>query len=75
MIEPKPLETTGEEFHRSANTQDEARLDFSVRGFWQRGERALFDVRVFNPFAPTHMNQDLDKAFEQMNVKKRDDTT
>ena len=38
MIEPKVFETTGEEFNRSANTQDEARLDFSsARGFWQRG--------------------------------------
>ena len=71
MIEPKLLETTGEEFHRSASTHDEARLDFSARGFWQRGERAFFDVRVFNPFAPTHMNQDLDKAFAANEREKK----
>ena len=46
----------------SANSSDEARLDVSARGFWQRGQRAFFDVRVFNPFAKSHLNQKLDKV-------------
>ena len=35
-------------------TADEAKLDLSVRGFWQRGQKVFFDVKVFNPFVPTH---------------------
>ena len=45
----------------------------SARSFWQRGQRAFFDVRVFNPFAKTsHLNQKLDTAFSSNeNEKKR----
>ena len=43
----------------------------SVRtGFWQRAQRALFDVTVFNPFAKSHLKQKLDTAFtSNENVK------
>ena len=43
-IEPHLLEISGESFSKSTNSQDEARLDFSARSFWQHGERAFFDV-------------------------------
>ena len=56
----------------SANSSDEARLDFSAHGFWQKGQKAFFDVRVFNPFAKSHLNQKLDTAFKSNeNEKKR----
>ena len=46
------LQTLTEElFTNSANSSDEARSDVTTRGFWQRGQRAFFYVRVFNPFA------------------------
>ena len=49
---------TGERLNlRSANIDDEARLDIRARSFWMRGEQAFFDVRIFNPFASTHLNQ------------------
>ena len=39
----------------SANTSDGARLDIAANGLWGgRFERAFFDVRVFNPYAPTN---------------------
>ena len=47
-IEPNLLSITGETLHHSANQQPDARLDISIRGFWQRGERAFADVRIFN---------------------------
>ena len=50
-VEPHVQTLTGELFTSSANSSDEARLDVTTRGFWQRGQRAFFDVRVFNPFA------------------------
>ena len=62
-IEPHLTPVTGENLPRSSNTGDDARLDVSARGFWQRGQRAFFDVRVFNPFAPSHLKQNLQKVF------------
>ena len=62
-IEPNLLSLTGEQLHATANGKDEARLDISIGGFWQRGQRAFFDVRVFNPFAPSYRNQKLSTAF------------
>ena len=55
------------------NSSDEARLDVSVRSFWQRGQRAFYDVRVFNPFAKSHLNQKSDS--EVTRTKKKDNTT
>ena len=62
---------------RSANTTDGARLDVTASGFWGgRCERTLIDVRVFNPFAPSNSNTNLDKCFakherEKMRVYKQ----
>ena len=54
-VEP-PLEPlTGETLPRVASREEEARLDIAARGFWQDGAMAFFDVRVFNPFAKTHL--------------------
>ena len=39
----------------SANIQDGARLDIAADGFWgRRFERAFFDVKIFNPYAPSN---------------------
>ena len=39
----------------TANTQDEARLDIVANGFWGGTyEKTFFDVRVFNPHAPSN---------------------
>ena len=56
----------------SANSSDEARLDISAHGFWKRRQRAFFDVRVFNPYEKSHLNQKLDNTFSSNeNEKKR----
>ena len=62
-VEPHLQPLTGEVLISSANSSDEARLDVCVRGFWQRQQRAFFDIRVFNPFSKSHLNQKLDTAF------------
>ena len=72
-IEPLLTPLTGERFqYRTANTDDQARLDVSARGVWTRGSKAFFDVRVFNPLAPSYRNQTLVAAHRSNeNEKKR----
>ena len=70
-VEPPLQPLTGESLHRSANKQDEARLDIAARGFWQDDAMAFFDVRVFNPFAKTYINTKLDAAFTQNEREKK----
>ena len=65
----------GEVLTSSTISSDEACLDIVARGFWQRGQRAFFDVRVFNPFAKSHINQKLDTAFSNNENEKSDSTT
>lgn len=61
--EPRLLPLEGELMrYRTANTTNEARVDVSARGFWTRGQRAFFDIRVFDPTAACHSNLSLDAA-------------
>ena len=58
--------------HATAISDDGARLDFAANGFWGgRFERAFFDVRVFNPHAPSN-RQPLPACYRKHeNLKKR----
>ena len=50
----------------SANTDDGAWLDIAANGFWGgKFERAYFDVRVFNPHAPTNKQQSLSSTYKK----------
>ena len=62
---------TGERLNPGANLDDEARLDVSARGFWRDGQRAFFDLMIFNPFAPTHTQTTLQKAFNNCERDKK----
>ena len=63
-VEPPLERLTGEKLElASAISSDEARLDVSARGFWQRGQRAFFDVKVFNPNAQRHVGQSLAQCY------------
>ena len=54
----------------SSNTQDGARLDIAVNGFsGGRFERTFFDVRVFNPHAPSNRHPNCYRKHEM--EKKR----
>ena len=73
-IEPHLQPLSGEIFNfQTTNREDDARLDISARGFWNKNEMAFFDVRVFNPFAKSYMNTSLDTLFKSNeNAKKRE---
>ena len=52
--EPTLQPITGEVLSNATTICDDgARLDIAANGFWG-GERAFFDVRVFNPYAPSN---------------------
>ena len=71
-IEPVLTTLTGEQLPPSTIQGDEATLDIVARGFWQRGQNAFYDVRIFNPFASSHLNQNLPSVFiSQEKEKKR----
>ena len=73
-IEPHLQQITVETFtHASANIHDGARLDVAARGFWgSHFERAFFDVKVFNPHAPSNMWTQLTSCYRlHENAKKR----
>jgi len=55
---------------RSANTDDNARLDIRARGFWNNHQDAFFDVRVFYPNAPSNRSSDAYRRHEM--AKKRE---
>lgn len=57
---------------RSANREEGARLDIVAENFWGRDQqRAFFDVRVFNPFAPSYRNTSLAQCYRKNELEKR----
>ena len=66
-VEPRLLPLSGEALPlRSANTDDQARLDIEAYGFWgSHHERALFDVRVFNPFSRSYVTSPIGTTYRR----------
>ena len=73
-IEPLLIPLTGENFkYKSAKTEVHARLDLAARGVFIKGNRAFFDLRVFNPLAPFYGKMSLAAAHSSNeNSKKRE---
>ena len=72
-IELPLQQLTGEQFRcRSANTEDGARLDVAADGFWgTAGQRAFFNVCVFNPLAPSQQNVPLSTLYHRHEQDKK----
>ena len=69
--EPPLQPLSGETLPPGSNIDDEARLDIVARGFWQDSEAAFFDIKVFYPFAKTHLNKNLETAFKANEKAKK----
>ena len=67
VLEPK----TGEQLHKSAISTENARVDIAARSVWIKGQRAFFDVRVFNPLARTYRELPLPKIYERNEKEKK----
>ena len=71
-MEPKLQKLSREQFeNRTVNKSEEARLDISARGLWYSGQKALFDVRVFNPMPLRYRNMSLSNVTASMKTKKK----
>ena len=71
-IEAKLLPLSGEELHgRTTNRSNEARLDIRARGFWNRGQQAFFDIRVFGPNACRYLNKSLQQCHPMNEHEKK----
>ncbi len=69
-IEPNLQPVTGEALNGlSSNTQDGARLDIAANGFWGGTyERTFFDVRIFNPHAPSNRST---RCYRKHEIEKK----
>ncbi len=73
-VEPELQPLNGEQMEYATSiTQDGARLDIAANGLWGgRHERTFFDVRVFNPHAPSNRNTQLSACYRKHErLKKR----
>ena len=72
QLEPQLAELTGENLkYKTSNKQKEARLDISARNVWRSGDKAFFDVRVFNPTSKFYMNMPLKSAYVNNEKEKK----
>ena len=56
--EPELQPLSGEALQgRSANCQEGTRVDIRAEGFWEQSQNAFFEVRIFNPFAPSNISR------------------
>ena len=62
-VEPDLEPITGEQLNAGAIRSDGAGSDISARGFWVKGQRAFFDIRVFNPYAQRYSTQSVKSSY------------
>ena len=72
-VEPHLQALAGETFNeRTANTEDNARLDVKAQGFWgSNREITFFDVRVFNPYASSNCSGTIAASYRRHEKEKR----
>ena len=72
-IEPQLMDLSREQFDlpRSSVTGNEARVDVSANGFWQRYQRAFFDGKVCNLLAPSYHIKSIGTTFTSLEKQKK----
>ena len=72
-MEPVLQPLSGEDLQlRSAITDDRARSDIKVDGFWSCGQQSsYFDVKVFSPTAPSYCNKTLSSSYRCLEEGKQ----
>ena len=72
-VEPEPqlLPVSGVQLPNGTNVADGARLDVSARSFWSPLDRALVDIRVLHPQAPSNSDKSLKQMYHSHEVSKK----
>ena len=71
-LEPPLQPLSGEVMNNAtSNRQDEARVDVAARDFWSTGQKAFFDVKVFNPYAKSNQRFTLASCFSHHEKSKK----
>ena len=70
-VEPLLMQLTRESLQHHSAKGNEVRLDICARGFWEVGQVAFFDVRVFNPKATRYAILELSKSYEIKEKEKK----
>ena len=60
-----------ENYHRTAITNEEARLDIRARGFWRHGQNAYFDVRITNADCSSQQNTSIKSVLRKHELEKK----
>ena len=72
VIEQQLLPVEGElDNVKGAEKGDKARMDVTALGFWGAWRRAFFDIRVFDPFAPSYAKKSLSSLFQTHEKEKK----
>ena len=61
----------GIQFHPSANTAPDARMDVVALDLWRKMQLAHMDVRIFHANAPSHMNTPIDQLYRRNEASKK----
>ena len=51
--------------------ENEARVDVAARDFWTHGQKAFFDVKIFNPFTKSNQMFALASCFTHRELQKK----
>ncbi len=72
-MEPTLQPLTGETMtYSTTNSDDQARLDIKARRFWGAAQQsAFFDVRIFNPNAPSYRGTQMFACYRRHEREKR----
>ena len=71
QLEPVLIPLSGQQFSRSSNHDDMARLDISARGLWNPMEKAFLDVRIFHPNAASNRSKSLPQLYASHESEKK----
>ena len=71
ILEPELIPVTGAQLPPGTNTQDEARLDISCRGFYSTLDKSLFDIRVLHPNALSNKSKPLQTMYATHEKEKK----
>ena len=58
-------------YQRTANLDDDARLDVRARGFWREGQNAFFDVRITNADSDSQRNTSIKSVLRSHEMEKK----